>query len=205
MDNKNRILIVDDDQLNISILTEILKSDYEIIAAESGEKALKTVAGPHPPDLILLDILMPEMDGYQVCSSIKADENTTHIPIVFVTAVSEAMDAAKAFELGAVDYVTKPFNPVTVKARITTHIRLSTTVQELETALKEVKRLNGLLPICASCKKIRDDSGYWRQVERYLEEYSEARFSHGMCPECSETLYGDKNWYKKMKEKKNNP
>jgi len=115
------------------------------------------------------------------------------------------MDAAKAFDLEAVDYITKPFNPVTVKARINTHIKLSTTMQELETALKEVKRLNGLLPICARCKKIRDDKGYWNQVEMYLEEYSEARFSHGMCPDCSEVLYGDKHWYQKMKEKKNKP
>lgn len=205
MDKKNRILIVDDDQFNISVLTEILHKDYKIMTAESGDEALKVVAAPHPPDLILLDILMPEMDGYQVCTRIKANENTAHIPIVFVTAVSEAMDAARAFEIGAVDYVTKPFNPITVKARINTHVKLSSTMQKLENALKEVKRLNGLLPICANCKKIRDDKGYWKQVEMYLEEYSEARFSHGICPDCSEALYGDEFWYKKMIEKKNKP
>lgn len=203
MDDKNQILIVDDDQLNISVLKEILHKDYEIISVESGEEALKAVAGSQPPDLILLDILMPDMDGYQVCKLIKDDEKTSHIPIVFVTAVSEAMDAAKAFELGAVDYVTKPFNPVTVKARVNTHIQLSTTMQALENALKEVNRLNDLLPICARCKKIRDDKGYWTQVEKYLEEYSGTKFSHGMCPECSEELYGDENWYKNMKKKKN--
>ncbi len=202
MDKKNRILIVDDDQFNISVLTEILNNDYKIMTAESGGKALKAVAGPLPPDLILLDILMPEMDGYEVCEQIKADRSTAHIPIVFVTAVSEAMDAARAFEIGAVDYVTKPFNPVTVKARINTHIKLSSTLQALESALKEVKRLNGLLPICSCCKKIRDDKGYWKQVEMYLEEYSEAKFSHGMCPDCSDNLYGEEQWYKKMKERK---
>lgn len=200
MDKKRRILIVDDDQFNISVLTEILLEDYEIMAATSGETALAVVAGPHPPELILLDILMPEMDGYQVCTRIKADESTAHIPIIFVTAVSEAMDAAKAFELGAVDYITKPFNPVTVKARVSTHIKLSTTLQALENALNEVKTLNGLLPICAGCKKIRDDQGYWKQVEMYLEENFEATFSHGMCPDCSEALYGDKRWYQKMKK-----
>ena len=202
MDKKNRILIVDDDQFNISVLTEILNNDYKIMTAESGGKALKAVAGPLPPDLILLDILMPELDGYEVCEQIKADRSTAHIPIVFVTAVSEAMDAARAFEIGAVDYVTKPFNPVTVKARINTHIKLSSTLQALESALKEVKRLNGLLPICSCCKKIRDDKGYWKQVEMYLEEYSEAKFSHGMCPDCSDNLYGEEQWYKKMKERK---
>ncbi len=200
MDKKMRILIVDDDQFNLSILTEILHNDYKIMEAQSGDKALEIVAGPHPPDLILLDILMPGMDGYQVCTRIKTDENTAHIPIIFVTAVSEAMDAAKAFELGAVDYVAKPFNPITVKARVNTHIKLSTTMQELANALKEVKRLNGLLPICASCKKIRDDQGYWKQVEMYLEENSGVTFSHGICPDCSESMYGDKHWYQKMKK-----
>jgi len=202
MDKRNRILIVDDDSFNISILKEILHNDYKIMYANSGEKALKAVTGPHPPDLILLDILMPDMDGYQVCTHIKADENTAHIPIIFVTAVSEAMDAAKAFELGAMDYVTKPFNPITVKARVNTHIKLNTTMQKLTNALKEVKRLSGLLPICSGCKKIRDDKGYWNQVEMYLEEYSEATFSHGMCPDCSEALYGGEDWYQKMKKEK---
>lgn len=205
MKDRNRILVVDDDQINRSVIKEILHEEYEIIAAESGEIALKIVAGPNPPDLILLDILMPDMDGYKVCTRIKADEKTAHIPIIFVTAVSEAMDAAKAFDLGAVDYVTKPFNPVTVKARVNTHIKLSTTMQELENALKEVKRLNGLLPICASCKKIRDDKGYWKQVENYLEEYSDAKFSHGMCPDCSENLYGGEDWFKKMNQEKREP
>ncbi len=200
-----RILIVDDDPFNISILTQILHNDYTILEAGSGDEALEAVAGPLPPDLILLDIMMPEMDGYQVCSRIKADKNTAHIPIIFVTAVSETMDAAKAFDLGAVDYITKPFNPVSVKARVNTHLKLSTTMQALAKALKEVKRLNGLLPICAHCKKIRDDQGYWKQVEMYLEENSEVTFSHGMCPDCSEALYGDKQWYQKLKEKKNKP
>lgn len=205
MDKKFQILIVDDDDFNVSVLTEILHNDYEIITADSGEAALKAVAGPNPPDLILLDILMPDMDGYQVCTRIKANKDTADIPIIFVTAISEAMDAAKAFEIGAVDYVPKPFNPITVKARVNTHIKLSKTMQELANALKEVKRLNGLLPICARCKKIRDDKGYWKQVEMYLEEYSDATFSHGMCPDCSEALYGDMAWYKKMKEEKNKP
>ena len=78
-------------------------------------------------------------------------------------------------------------------------------MQALANALKEVKRLSGLLPICAHCKKIRDDKGYWKQVEMYLEEYSDATFSHGMCPDCSEALYGDEQWYQKMKKTKNTP
>ncbi len=204
MDKEYRILIVDDDeQFNIKILTEFLQDDYKIMAAKSGEQALKIISGPNPPDLILLDIIMPDMDGYEVCQKIKANEKNKHIPIIFVTAVSEAMDAAKAFDLGAVDYVTKPFNPVTVKARVNTHIQLSSTMQALQTALKKVKKLSGLLPICAQCKKIRDDKGYWNQVESYLQLHSEAVFSHGLCPDCSEEFYGNKPWFKKMMKDKN--
>ena len=203
MEKKYRILIVDDEKFNLKVLTEFLQTDYKIMVAKTGEDALKAVNGPKPPDLVLLDIIMPEMDGYEVCMRIKENKKTRHIPVIFVTAVSEAMDAAKAFEIGAVDYVAKPFNPVTVKARVHTHIQLSSTMQELESALKKVKKLSGLLPICAKCKKIRDDKGYWNQVDSYLQDHSEAKFSHGMCPDCSDDLYGNKDWYINMKKKKN--
>ena len=189
MTEKGRILIVDDERYNIKVLTGILRDDYKIMAAKDGESALKIANGPNPPDLILLDILMPGIDGYEVCHRLKKNELTQNIPVIFVTAVSEAMDAAQAFELGAVDYVAKPFNPVTVKARVNTHMKLSNTLRELEEALKKVKTLTGLLPICASCKKIRDDQGYWQQVESYLSKHSEAEFSHGICPDCLKDLY----------------
>jgi DNA-binding response OmpR family regulator len=109
--------------------------------------------------------------------------------VIFITAVSEAMDDAKAFELGAVDYVPKPFNPLTVKARVHTHIKLHRTLQELQSALKDIRTLSGFIPICASCKKVRDDEGFWNQVETYIADRSEAQFSHGICPECRDELY----------------
>ena len=202
MDKTNRILIIDDEKINIEILTQFLQNEYKIITARTGEQALKAIRGKNPPDLILLDIIIPDMDGYEICSAVKADENFRHIPIIFVTAVSEVMDAAKAFEFGAVDYITKPFNPVTVKARVDTHIQLSNAIRELEAALTKVKQLSGLLPICGQCKKIRDDKGYWNEVEFYLEENSKAKFTHGMCPDCLDELYGDRDWYKKMKKEK---
>ncbi|MCG8614850.1 MAG: response regulator [Desulfobacterales bacterium] len=202
MDKPYRILIVDDDKLNIQILTELLHQDYQIIAAKSGPKALKAAVGPNPPDLILMDIIMPDMDGYEVCKHLKENEATQHIPVIFVTAISEAMDKAKAFDMGGVDYVTKPFTPSAVKARIRTHIQLSVTMRALEAALAKVKKLTGLLPICVSCKKIRDDKGYWNRVESYLQKNTEATFSHGLCPDCNDELYGDKKWYQRMKREK---
>jgi len=100
-----------------------------------------------------------------------------------------------------VDYITKPFNPMTTKARIKTHIDLSRTMNALQQALTEIKTLNGLIPICSSCKKIRDDKGYWNRLEAYIEEHSDAFFSHGLCPGCSDQIYGDKKWYQKTKMK----
>ncbi|WP_028314060.1 diguanylate cyclase [Desulfatibacillum aliphaticivorans] len=124
MDDFSRILIVDDERQNIKVLKDFLRDDYKIMAAKTGEQALEAARSEHPPDLILLDIVMPEMDGYDLCRILKEDEKTMHIPIIFVTGLGSTNDEAKGFELGAVDYITKPFRPVIVKARIKTHIQL---------------------------------------------------------------------------------
>ena len=124
MDEAGRILIVDDERYNIQVLTDFLREEYKIMAAKTGEQALAAVHGPSPPDLILLDIMMPGMDGYEVCKQLKAESQTMHIPVIFVTALDASDDEAKGFEMGAVDYITKPFKPVIVKARVRTHIQL---------------------------------------------------------------------------------
>jgi PleD family two-component response regulator len=185
----SKILIVDDVPENIRMLIEILKDDHEIIPATSGEDALRKARLEPMPDLILLDIVMPGIDGYEVCKTLKEDEKTSNITVIFLTAISEVMDDAKAFDIGAVDFITKPFNPATVKARIKTQLKLKNTIDELKRALVEVKELSRLLPICASCKKIRDDKGYWNQIEKYLQEHSDITFSHSICPDCVVKLY----------------
>jgi len=124
MDELSRILIVDDERYNIKVLTSFLRQDYKIMAAKTGEQALNAAQGINPPDLILLDIMMPGLDGYEVCKKLKADSRTMHIPVIFVTALDASDDEAKGFEIGAVDYITKPFKPVIVKARVRTHIQL---------------------------------------------------------------------------------
>lgn len=187
------VMIVDDQPENITILVELLKEDYRLIPLTSGKAALKRLDKVPLPDLVLLDIVMPSMDGYDVCKQIKNNPATADIPVIFITAVSEAMDQANAFKLGAVDYITKPFNPLTVKARVNTHVKLSRTLNELKNALKEIQTLNGLIPICASCKKIRDDQGYWEEVETYISKRSKASFSHGICPDCRLVLYPNHN------------
>ncbi|MEO5334381.1 MAG: response regulator [Magnetococcus sp. YQC-5] len=116
------VLIVDDTETNIDILVDILSDQYDVIVAMDGESALEMAQDQ--PDIILLDIMMPQMDGYEVCRRLKADLKTQHIPVIFITAKSEVADEIFGFELGAVDYITKPVSPPVVMARIKTHINL---------------------------------------------------------------------------------
>ena len=130
--DKKTILIVDDTPANLDVLVEILKPDYRTKVAISGEKALELVFSGSPPDLILLDIMMPGMSGYEVCQRLKANPATRNIPVIFVTAMSEVEDETRGLELGGVDYVTKPISPPIVKARIKTHLDISEQARELE-------------------------------------------------------------------------
>jgi DNA-binding response OmpR family regulator len=120
---RETVLVVDDTEANIDILVETLGDDYEVSVALDGREALEMVAEERP-GLILLDVMMPEMDGYEVCRRLKADEATQDIPVLFITALSEAEDEARGLGLGAIDYITKPFNPAIVKARVRNHLAL---------------------------------------------------------------------------------
>lgn len=121
---KEKILIVDDERNNINVLVEILKPLYRTTVATSGPEALKRAGSKNPPDLVLLDIMMPEMDGYAVCRRLKSDPGTADIPVIFVTAMGEEEDESRGLDLGAVDYITKPVKPSIVKARIKTCLDL---------------------------------------------------------------------------------
>ncbi|MBF0481591.1 MAG: hybrid sensor histidine kinase/response regulator [Desulfovibrionaceae bacterium] len=123
---KATVLIVDDTPDNIRVLLESLKNDYAVMAATNGPKAIELASGNKQPDIILLDVMMPGMDGYEVCSRLKADPQTAEIPVIFVTALSQPEDEAKGLAVGAIDYLTKPFNPALVKARVKNHIELRT-------------------------------------------------------------------------------
>jgi PleD family two-component response regulator len=116
------ILIIDDEVTNISVLNELLQPHYNVLFAKDGKTGLKIASSSSRPDLILLDIIMPEMDGYQVIQMLKSDESMSKIPVIFITAKGQEEDEAKGFELGAVDYITKPFKPVVVKPRIKSHL-----------------------------------------------------------------------------------
>ena len=196
MENKKQtILIVDDEPGNIEILSETLGDSHEILFAVSGKEALE-IAAREIPDMIILDIIMPVMSGYEVLQNLKQDPFLKGIPVVFITALDQEDQETKGLTLGAVDYISKPFNTTIVKLRVKTQLELKLqrdvliqTNEALLEALAKIKTLSGLLPICASCKKIRDDQGYWTQLEYYISEHSEAEFTHGCCPECMKKLY----------------
>lgn len=177
------ILIVDDEPKNIQLLANILSNyGYEIEFAMNGEEALNWVASRNF-DLILLDVMMPGMDGFEVCRKIKGTAATAHMTVIFLTAKTDSEDIVQGFESGGSDYITKPFKTPELLARIKLHV--------------EMKILRGFIPICASCKNIRDTDGGWNQLETYIQEHSLALFSHGLCPDCTEQLYGDQEWFKK--------
>jgi putative two-component system response regulator len=121
---KKKILIVDDTPVNIRVLVEALKNDYKLSIATNGKVALDYAMADQPPDLVLLDIMMPELDGYEVCKRLKQKEKTKEIPIIFITAMSEERNETQGLELGAVDYIVKPINQQIVKARVRTHLEL---------------------------------------------------------------------------------
>ncbi len=190
------ILIVDDIEKNIQFIANILsKQSYRVAFALSGEAALQ-MQKEILPDLILLDIMMPQMDGIEVCRRLKADPQTRDIPIIFLTAKTETQDLVDGFEAGAADYVTKPFVSKELIARVNAHVELKRArdkqkelIEKLKTALEQIKQLSGLLPICSFCKKIRNDKGYWLQVEQYISQHSEAKFTHSLCPACIKKHY----------------
>jgi PleD family two-component response regulator len=195
METRNEtILIVDDHPANIKILGEALGADYEVLFATSGQEAMDIVQD-QIPTLILLDIVMPGMNGYEVCRNLKRIPALKDIPVIFITALDKETDETTGLELGAVDYITKPFNPAIVRLRVLNQMELKRRQsalmvqnEELQKALTEIKTLSGLLPICAWCKKVRDDQGYWEQIEVYIRDRSEVSFTHGVCPECAKKL-----------------
>ncbi len=186
---ESTILIVDDVPENIDVLSGILGSEYRVKAALNGEKALRIAASGCSPDLILLDIMMPGMDGYQVCQKLKAEKGTQNIPVMFVTALGEVEDEQKGLELGAVDYITKPISPPIVKARVHNHLILKKHQDQLEELVKErtrevVNTQDVTIHSLAVLAETRDNEtgghimrtqGYVRLLAEHLQEHPNYR------------------------------
>ena len=199
-ETQGSIVVIDDNPDNLRVVATMLTGvDYEIRPYLNGCSAIKSIRSALP-DLVLLDFMMPNMSGLEVCQELKNDELTCELPIIFLTASNDREHLQQAFSNGAVDYITKPFDAFELLARVRTHVDLKRAketqaklIKELQNALDHVKLLSGLLPICAWCKKVRDDEGYWEQIEGYISKHSEAKVSRGICPECVSKYYGQTN------------
>ncbi len=206
-----KVLIAEDDEVSRRILEYWLKKwGYQVIVAHNGRQAWEILNNQDAPRMAILDWMMPEMDGLEVCRLVREKEENEYIYIIMLTAKDTKHDIIKALDAGADDYINKPYYQGELQSRIKAGRRilelekeLSGKIKNLEEALLHVKQLQGLLPICSYCKKVRDDNNYWHQVEEYITEHSDAKFSHGICPDCYEKYAkADLENFKRSSEKK---
>ena len=191
-----RILIAEDDVVSRHLLeTTLTKWGYEVISTTDGIQAFDALSQPNAPSFAVLDWMMPGMDGAEVCRRARSLGTDRLLYIILLTAKGRKEDIVQGLTAGADDYIIKPFDRSELKARISVGERilrlqaeLAARVKELELALANVKLLQGLLPICCYCKKIRNDQNYWQQVDTYIADHSEAQFTHGICPECRDKI-----------------
>ena len=183
-----RIFTVDNDKYNVFLIKELLL-EAGFINVEtflSGEELISRLEENQIPDIILSDILMPTMSGYELCKTIKSNPKWENIPIIMITAASmkNSEPLKLSFEYGAMDFISKPVNHIELRARVKSALKLEKQRKELKQALAHVKTLQGLLPICSYCKKIRSDNNYWEEIDHYISAHSDTMFSHSVCPDC---------------------
>jgi DNA-binding response OmpR family regulator len=186
-----KILIADDDPLNRRVVYAALAPDgHEIVQADDGEAAWQALQAPEAPSLAVLDWLMPHKTGLELCRLARAGLSAAPY-LILLTSKREHADIVTALNAGADDYIVKPFDAAELRARVGVGIRIVTLQQalaarvgELELALANIKQLRGLLPVCAWCRRVRNDADYWQQIEVYITEHSDAQISHGICPDC---------------------
>jgi sigma-B regulation protein RsbU (phosphoserine phosphatase) len=192
-----RILIAEDDLTSRIMLSGVLKKiGHEVVEVIDGAAMWDILQQPDAPRLVILDWMMPEMHGLEVVRRVRARQTDRPPYIIMLTTRGEKADIIAGLDVGANDYLAKPFDPGELRSRIEVGRRmvemqdaLATKIEELHRALDQIKTLRGIVPICSNCKKIRDDQGYWNQVEVYVRDHTEAEFSHSVCPECRKELY----------------
>lgn len=237
------ILIVEDSATQAQKLQYFLEEEnFKVIWVENGKLALEALE-KHIPTIIISDVMMPEMDGFELCSFIKKNPLYLDIPVILLTTLSDPQDIIRGLESGADNFITKPYEKEyllsrvvyiltnqklrrgarskasemgleiffsgrkyyitsekmqiidllfsTYEAVIQKNIELERLNKELKEANESIRILKGLIPICSHCKKVRNDDGFWEQVEVYISEHSEADFSHSLCPDCIDILYPD--------------
>ena len=190
-----KILIAEDDATSRLLLQTTLKQwGHDVVATTDGQQAYEALLVDDAPHLAIFDWMMPHLDGVEVCRKAREEAELEHLYVIMLTTRDTKEDIAEALQAGADDYLNKPFDRKELQARIQVgkrvldlQIALAARVTELEESIEREKHLQGLLPICSYCKKIRDDQNYWQQVERYVETRADVAFSHSICPDCYET------------------
>lgn len=194
-----RILVAEDEAVTRRVIESTLtRLRWDVVTAADGAAAwsiLENFEGKNAPELMVLDWMMPGLDGIQICRKVRTTPALELMYIIVLTQRIEKEDLAMALMAGANDYIAKPFHPIELESRVRVGQRmidlqktLTVRVRELEAALGDVKRLQGLLPICSYCKKVRNEENYWQQVESYITSHSDLELSHGVCPECFERV-----------------
>jgi CheY-like chemotaxis protein len=191
-----KILIAEDDPVSRRILEATLVNwGYEVSVNLDGRQAWEVLQRDDAPSLAILDIMMPGMDGLEICRKVRQLPHATPPYLILLSAMSGKDQVVRGIRAGANDYLTKPFHREELRVRVGVGVQmlalqkaLAERVKELEAALSQVKQLQGILPICSYCKKVRDDQNYWQQVENYISDHADVQFSHGICPDCYERV-----------------
>jgi DNA-binding response OmpR family regulator len=194
-----RVLVADDEPTGATILARSLtRWGLDVVLAHDGEEAWRTIDQDGGIKMAILDWMMPHADGPELCRRIRQDDRHARMHVILLTTRDSRADIVAGLDAGADDYLIKPFDPEELRARVNVGIRvvglqdrLADRVAELQEALSSVKQLSGLLPICSYCKRIRGDENYWERVESYISEHTDAKFSHGICPQCYETVLAE--------------
>ena len=191
-----RILVAEDDPVSRELISNrLIKWGYEAVVAADGLEAMAILRNNDAPSLAILDWMMPGMDGIEICRKLRSTPGFELMYIILLTSRGEKEDLAMGLTAGANDYIAKPFHPIELESRVRVGQRmvklqtsLASRITELEEALAHVRRLQGLLPICSYCKRVRNETNYWEQVDSYLASHSEIELTHGVCPDCFERV-----------------
>lgn len=192
-----RILVAEDDPTSRRVLEKTIERwGFKPIVVEDGKKAWEVLQREDCPQVAILDWMMPEMDGIEICRQVRNLDRPNPPHLILLTARTSKEDVMEGFDAGADDYMKKPCNSQELQARIRVaqrsielRTKLTESIHELKEAFEKVRTLEGILPICMHCHKIRTDDQAWHKLESYIEKHSDAQFSHGLCPDCLEKHY----------------
>jgi phosphoserine phosphatase RsbU/P len=205
-----RVLVAEDDPTSLRLLVVLMdRWGYDVVTAEDGSQAWDVLRASPPPQMAVIDWMMPEVDGPELCRRVRERNRDGYTYLILLTARDDTEDVIAGLESGADDYITKPFNHAELRSRLRAGERiveleasLGVKVSELEEALAHVKQLQGIMPICMHCHKIRDEEQVWHRLEKYIQKHSEAVFTHALCADCLKKHYPEVDAELKKKREK---